>query len=108
MLSARQRHKRYATPGRAAPRRRPGDRASTPVNSGVATVRAGVGGSHPLTRGDENAHLYDYECNIKEAFDSIVPTLKMISALQHEPNFETSAQRIARQHLGFELPLALL
>ncbi|HSG11469.1 MAG TPA: carboxysome shell carbonic anhydrase [Gammaproteobacteria bacterium] len=63
---------------------------------------------HALTDGNDNAHLYDYERSIKEAFDSIVPTLKKISALQHEPEFESQAQVIARRYLGYELPRVLL
>jgi carboxysome shell carbonic anhydrase len=75
---------------------------------GVVPVRAGVSAGHALTDGNDNAHLYDYERSIKEAFDSIVPTLKKISALQHEPEFESQAQVIARRYLGYELPRVLL
>lgn len=112
MLSIRGRNSRTRTRGYAiAPRRRPGDRAGTtaPANTG-RNSRAAVhaAGRHALVRGDENAHLYQYESSVKEAFDSIVPTLKQISALQHEPNFEAQAQRLARQHLGYELPATLL
>jgi len=60
-------------------------------------------GSHPLCRVEENARLYAYERNVKETFDSIVPILKEISALQHEPDFVVQAQRIAQRKLGFEL-----
>ncbi|UCC57444.1 MAG: carboxysome shell carbonic anhydrase [Gammaproteobacteria bacterium] len=63
---------------------------------------------HPLVRGDENVQLYSYERSVKEAFDSIVPTLKQISALQHEADFVQQAQKLARAHLGFELPAVLL
>jgi len=63
---------------------------------------------HPLTDRQENARLYAYESSVKDAFDAIVPTLKQISALQHEADFENQAQRLARAHLGFELPAALL
>ena len=59
---------------------------------------------HPLTRSDENARLYDYERRVKSAFDAIVPTLKRVSALQHEEGFEAHAQAITREQLGFELP----
>jgi carboxysome shell carbonic anhydrase len=110
MLSARHKNKRNLFAVRAAaPRRRPGDRAVSPAGVGVVPAAgAGVSARHALTRGDENAHLYNYERSIKEAFDSIVPTLKKISALQHESDFESQAQRIAGQHLGFELPATLL
>jgi len=56
----------------------------------------------------ENARLYDYENRVKAAFDDIVPTLKKISALQHETDFEQQAQRIALSELGFEFPDGLL
>ena len=45
-------------------------------------VRRG-GSGHPLGRVGENEKLYAYERNVKDAFDSIVPTLKQISAVQH-------------------------
>ena len=63
---------------------------------------------HVLARAEENARLNDYEQGVKTAFDSIVPTLKRISALQHEPDFESQAQAIARRELGFELPEDIL
>jgi carboxysome shell carbonic anhydrase len=61
-----------------------------------------------LCRADDNARLNDYEQGVKTAFDAIVPTLKRISALQHEADFEAQAQRIAQSELGFELPLDTL
>jgi len=64
--------------------------------------------SHPLTNVRENDRLFDYESSVKEAFDGIVPVLKEISALQHEADFVTKAQRIAVAQLGFELPTILL
>jgi len=59
---------------------------------------------HPLTNQAENQRLYAYEQSVKSAFDAIVPTLKRISAIQHEENFERKAQAIAREQLGFDLP----
>ena len=61
-----------------------------------------------LCRADDNARLNNYEQGVKRAFDAIVPTLKRISALQHEADFEVQAQRIAKSELGFELPLDTL
>jgi carboxysome shell carbonic anhydrase len=91
---------RRAANGRA-PLRRPGavgtDRGST-----------GGGGSHPLCKRDENARLLAYERTVKEAFDGIVPILKEISALQHEPAFVEQAQAIAQRKLAFELPNDIL
>jgi len=75
---------------------------------------AGIGrgrmspGRHPLCRRDVNEQLARYEDAVKQAVDAIVPVLKRISALQHEADFETGAQRIARAELGFELPPAIL
>jgi carboxysome shell carbonic anhydrase len=79
-----------------APLRRPGAVGSAGGRSG--------GGTHPLCRMDENSRLQAYELTVKEAFDGIVPILKEISALQHEPDFVVQAQRIAQRKLGFELP----
>ena len=110
MLSARNRHNRYKTSNPAPARLgRPGDRAGrSPAATGVQVAGAAYTSQHPLTNSGENAHLYAYESNVKEAFDAIVPTLKQISALQHEADFEQRAQQLARAQLGFELPAALL
>jgi len=59
---------------------------------------------HPLCRADENSRLRNFQDETKQAFDTIVPTLKKISAIQHENDFEVQAQRIARDGMGFELP----
>ena len=61
-------------------------------------------GLHPLTNQAENQRLHAYEQNVKSAFDAIVPTLKRISAIQHEQDFELKAQAIASEQLGFDLP----
>jgi carboxysome shell carbonic anhydrase len=45
---------------------------------------------------------------VKDAFDRIVPTLKRLSALQHESDFVALAQREALSSLGFELPVFIL
>lgn len=83
--------------------RRPGA-----AGSGRPVARGVVGGRHPLTRGDENSRLFDYEQRVKTSFDAIVPILKQVSALQHEEDFERRAQQIARDELGFELPQDIL
>ena len=85
-----------------APLRRPG----AVGRSSVAGARGTPG--HPLSRGQENAGLFDYESGVKAAFDAIVPTLKQISGLQHEADFERRAQQLAQAELGFELPEAIL
>jgi len=96
---------------------RPGDRAVNATlkvesNDSTATSKyanaASMKVSHGLTDTNENAHLYAYESSVRESFDNIVATLKKISALQHESNFEQQAQQLARTQLGFELPDLLL
>ena len=59
--------------------------------------------THPLANQLLNTQLADYECMVRTRFENIVPTLKQISALQHESDFEKRAQQIARERLGFEL-----
>ncbi len=63
---------------------------------------------HPLVDGFENSHLYQYETSVKKAFDAIVPTLKKVSAYQHEEDFVVRVQTVAMQQLGFELPDEIL
>jgi len=107
MLSTRNKTKRTQEAQVAAPLSRPGARG------GVAITAAGrrtqyQGGGHALTNGAENTTLYAYESSVKEAFDNIVPTLKEISALQHEVNFAEQAQRVAKTRLGYAVPQVLL
>lgn len=63
-----------------------------------------AGSGHPFTRSEENARLFDYEQRIKQAFAHIEPTLRQISALQHETDFAPQAQALAERELGFHLP----
>lgn len=110
MLSARNRHNRFSTPNPAQARPgRPGDRAGwSPAARESRSVPGLQATVHPLTNATDNAHLYDYERGVREAFDIIVPTLKEVSALQHEEEFEKQAQQLAHTRLGFELPGVLL
>jgi carboxysome shell carbonic anhydrase len=110
MLSARNRHNRQIGSNPAPARLgRPGDRAvRSPDTAGERIAGAMHTSMHPLTNNGENAHLYAYESSVKAAFDAIVPTLKEVSALQHEAEFEKQAQQLARARLGFELPATLL
>ena len=105
MLSYRNQTTASAATPATAPRRRPGA-----VNASRPSAAHGLGRgvAHPLVRGDENARLFDYEKRVKSAFDTIVPTLKRVSALQHEEDFEARAQLVARDRLGFELPEQIL
>ncbi|MDX8385301.1 MAG: carboxysome shell carbonic anhydrase [Gallionella sp.] len=100
-----------------APLRRPGaaavhghsdDRSGSVVVGDSGFGGLGFGVQHPLCRYEENARLLGYEDKIKKEFDSIVPTLKDISAIQHESDFEVQAQRIAQERLGYEFPEAVL
>jgi hypothetical protein len=84
----------------------PAATASTAVPSPARThVR---GSLHPLTDRQANGLLHAYDHQVKGSFDRIVPVLKRLSALQHEDDFVSSAQRLARSELGFELPLPIL
>src|SRR5210317_728322 len=57
--------------------------------------------NHPLVDGAENGQLYQYETSVKKSFDAIVPTLRKVSAYQHEEDFVARAQTEAMQELGF-------
>lgn len=110
MLSHRNRTQGPGRHSSVAPLRRPGagnSAGDAAHRAAPAMIRNGQA-THPLTRQPENARLYDYERGVKAAFDAIVPTLKRISALQHEQDFEGLTQDIAREQLGFELPGDLL
>ncbi len=85
-----------------------GTAAARGRRAGARAVRAGLAAGHVLARAEENARLYDYEQGVKGGFDAIVPTLKRISAFQHEADFEAQAQAIARRELGFDLPADIL
>jgi len=65
-------------------------------------------GQHPLTNRAENERLHNYEKSVKAAFDVIVPTLKKVSGLQNEADFESRAQQIAVEELGYKLPESFL
>ncbi len=67
-----------------------------------------AGALHPLTDSAANERLHAYDAHVKGAFDRIVPVLKRLSALQHEPDFIAQAQQHAAAELGFELPLPIL
>jgi carboxysome shell carbonic anhydrase len=63
---------------------------------------------HALVDAALNERLFDYECCVRGRFEAIVPTLKTLSALQHEGEFVAQAQHIAQDRLGFALPEPLL
>jgi len=74
----------------------------------AATVANSGSGNHVLVDGAENGQLYQYETSVKKSFDAVVPTLKKVSAYQHEEDFVARAQAVATQELGFELPKEIL
>ncbi len=115
MLNTRSKQHASRNLSRSTPLGRPGDRAmktahttETNYSASVSMKAASMNISHGLTNAQENMQLYAYESSVRESFDNIVPTLKQISALQHEANFEQQAQQLARTQLGFELPDLLL
>ena len=116
MLNARNKQNRLSSLNRMpAPLGRPGDRRidaslqEASVRPAGALVRAAnLNVSHALSNAQENTKLYAYESRVRESFDTIVPTLKKISTLQLETDFQQQAQQLARTHLGFELPSLLL
>lgn len=63
---------------------------------------------HPLTDGHTNARLAHCEDSVKGRFEAIVPTLRGISGLNFGTGFMQSAQHIAQEKLGYELPQNLL
>ena len=107
MLSTRrkfERNSRWSQPmRRPAPASRSDNSVTRPRMPVASTVDL-----HPLTNQTENQRLYKYEQRVKSSFDAIVPTLKRISAMQHEEDFENRAQAIAREQLGFDLPEEIL
>ncbi len=63
---------------------------------------------HALVDRTENARLFECEQGIKARFDGIVPTLQEVAALGRGTDFAQAAQAMARERLGFELPMSVL
>jgi carboxysome shell carbonic anhydrase len=112
MLSSRRKQIRLNSWSQPAPAGRPGARGTGVAPRVQGETRAPLmsvkSGQHPLSNATENAQLFDYEQRTKSAFDAIVPTLKQISGLQHEPDFERRAQAVAQEELGYQLPEEIL
>jgi carboxysome shell carbonic anhydrase len=106
MLNARNKQNRTLLRKPSPLMGRPGAQGQRPTSGWPATMRSTS--SHPLSNGQENERLYNYETNVKETFDRIVPALKQISALQHDADFVEQGQKLSGQQLGFELPEVLL
>ncbi|MEK8089723.1 carboxysome shell carbonic anhydrase [Thermithiobacillus plumbiphilus] len=85
----------------------PGQMAAISHSTGTSS-RVVRFGRHALVDQATNARLALCEKTVKGRFDGIVPTLKEISALQHEPDFPARAQAVALQQLGHELPAEIL
>ncbi len=83
-------------------------RRALPQGQANARGRSVNDGMHPFTRKAENTFLYGYEQQVKQAFSRIEPTLKKMSAAQHEIDFVSHAQALVKKDLGLELPKALL
>ena len=95
--------RRRPTPQKPGWVKRGESRTSVAVNLSRTSLPWSVE-SHPLTDQSANERLKAYELEVKGRFDRIVPLLKQVSALQHEPDFLAQAQRLARAELGFDLP----
>jgi len=99
---------------RSTHRGRAGARAgqATTVNRSRPNVVEGstvvATANHPMVDGKDNGHLHQYEQAVKKSFDAIVPTLRKVSALQHEDDFVEQAQAAAMQQLGYPLPEEIL
>lgn len=94
-----------AKPSSPAPATPP---VSPPGNLGMRIPLANGSNAHPLIDKVQNERLAHYERTVRDRFDGIVPALKQLAALQHEPDFEVRAQAIARDRLGFEVPATVL
>lgn len=74
----------------------------------ACSLGAGQRCAHALVDSELNQRLYAYEQTVRGRFAGIVPTLKEISAHQHDRDFADRAQRIALDRLGYALPQPLL
>jgi len=92
--------------GPTAPRKR--HFSAETSNSPIKEFSRKSNSSHPLTDELANNYLQEYETEIKDKFDGIVPLLKKISALQHEQDFVARAQQLSLTELGYLLPNHLL
>lgn len=110
MLNTRRHHTRSLSWSKSpASLDRTGARATKQMSAAATTpAPMSVLGQHPLANYGENQRLRQYEQSVKAAFDVIVPTLKKVSSLQNETDFEDRAQQIAYEQLGYELPASIL
>ena len=66
-------------------------------NNSLGVINKNLQGKHPLTDLNANRYLKEYELQVKGRFDSIVPLLKKVSALQHENDFVAKAQKLTKE-----------
>lgn len=78
------------------------------LDNPACVIGVGQRCEHALVDQELNELLYAYEQQVRGRFSPIVDTLKTISAFQHELDFVSRAQRVARDKLGYELPTSLL
>lgn len=83
-------------------------RQAAELDNPACVIGPGESCEHALVDEELNRRLYAYEQTVRGRFTPIVDTLKTISAFQHELDFESRAQRIAQDRLGYELPAKLL
>ena len=83
-------------------------RQAAELDNPACVIGPGESCEHALVDEELNRRLYAYEETVRGRFTPIVDTLKTISAFQHELDFESRAQRIAQDRLGFDLPAELL
>ena len=78
------------------------------LSNPACVVGPGQNCEHALVDQALNRSLYAYENQVRGRFAPILDTLKTLSALQHELDFVSRAQRVAQDKLGYDLPIALL
>ena len=83
-------------------------RQAAELDNPACVIGPGESCEHALVDEELNRRLYAYEETVRGRFTPIIDTLKTISAFQHELDFESRAQRIAQDRLGYELPAELL
>jgi carboxysome shell carbonic anhydrase len=79
-------------------------RQAAELDNPACVIGPGESCEHALVDEELNRRLYAYEETVRGRFTPIVDTLKTISAFQHELDFESRAQRITLDRLGYELP----
>jgi carboxysome shell carbonic anhydrase len=99
--------KRRAAMGQAPAREVPFGLDPMPANP-ACNLGAGQRCEHPLVDAELNGRLAEYETRVRTRFESIEPTLREISAMQHEADFVARAQRLVEERLGYPLPMRLL